>query len=191
MRHHRRLDRISLVPVWNRPMPTPKDHRDVTIVVQPPVTSRRVAYELAYLGETDGKVYEAVHLDTPSADATFRELLVFENGRLVLDVRVYLAVTVDVRAGQAATKTVVSETRPPIDRTNIPLAPRPGAQWHVWSGEDLEVELLIEAVGDLSFPVVEVDAVRAGEWSISIKRSISGPQIAVGHLVVPSDLVKL
>jgi hypothetical protein len=175
---------------WNSRMPTPKDNKEVTVVVQPPAATVEVAYELAYVGDTDGKIYEAVELDTPDADASVRELLVLEHGRVVLDVRVYLAVKVAVEPGQTATKTVVSKPEPSVDGTTRPLAPGPGAQRHVWSAEGLEVELLVEAVGELGPEVVEVTRVEPGAWSLTISRSATGTVVAEGRLVLPSNVVK-
>jgi hypothetical protein len=172
-------------------MPTPKDHRDITIVVQPTAVSRQVVYELSYEGDTDGKVRHEVETDTEDTDASYRELMAFENGNLVLEVRAHLAVTVDREPGQIASKTVESQPQPPVDPSAPPQHPQPNAQQHVWAAAKLEVELVIEAATDLGPATVELRGSDAGVWTIAVRRFASGPAVAFGRLVMPTDVVKL
>lgn len=171
-------------------MPTPKDHRETTVVVQTPTTSRQVVYELSFVRNTDGKVFEEVKTDTPDTDETFRELQVFDNGNLVLDVRAHLTTKVHLQPNQTATKTVVSQPEPPLAGTN-PQHPLPTAPRHVWVAAGLEVTLELEATTDLGPAVVEVQWSVAGEWRLVVKRAAAGPEVAHGRLTLPSDVVKL
>ena len=173
-------------------MPTPKDHRDITVVVNPPPTvSTKVAYQLAHSGDTDGKIFEARVVDTNSADATNRELNVLSNGNLVLSVRAYFSVRVTVGPEQSAHKLINCDDQPsPPVAPNTPERPSARADRHRWADEGLEVELTIEAETDQGPAYVGLYRQASGRWGIVIVRASDNQPVASGFVALPAGAVK-
>ncbi|MEM9455108.1 MAG: hypothetical protein AAGF11_13080 [Myxococcota bacterium] len=173
-------------------MPTPKDHRDITVVINPPpATSTKVAYHLAYIGNTDGKIFEALAVDTNSTDATYRELNVLSNGNLVLSIRAYFSVRVAVGPGQTAHKLVNRDDKPsPPIASQAPGLPPAHADQHRWVGEGHEVELTLDAKTDQGSAYVVLYRQTTEKWGIVIVRASDNMPVASGFVTLPAGAVK-
>lgn len=175
-------------------MPTPVDHRDVTVVVHPPQpaapTTSVVVYDLAYVGDTDGQLFEEHVVDTNNADATFRQIRVLENGALVADVRAYFKFERFVGNGEVATKALdqLGAPQPPVVPNRLPARPAATAARFRWASAVAEVELQLEASTDKGAATVVVYPKNNNRWGVTVARARDNHTLATGTLVLPPGL---
>jgi hypothetical protein len=174
-------------------MPTPKDHRDITIVVQPPVSSTSTIFDLSYVASANATLLEQRVIDDANTDVTLRQWLVQDGGVLVLDVRSRLGVESPLQANQTATKLVDGFGQPsPLPGPGVPQAPSPNAASHFWTAAGLEAELTMSASTNLGGATVDVraSAAHGGRWDIVITRNADGKVMATGAIVLPADAIE-
>lgn len=169
-------------------MPSPRDHRDISIVVQTPPTSTShvLVLELAYNGELPtGQIREKSVTDTNHEDVTIRQLQATDaNGTVHLDVRLRLKVCVKLAERETATKAVNQWGTPAPPGSTPPVGPGGRASRYAWETPEMTVELHAEASTPVGAATIDLQFAQAGRWYISV-RDANNNTVGFGLLQLP------